>query len=103
MWARGARSPLAPTLPRDGMMGVMWWLRRSHKRSRDLGPNAGEAFRQDVGTDEHHAANDGFGERLADAGAMGADQIDLHLLDFTRIETDIRQQSNAGVEGIDRL
>ena len=67
----------------------------------DDGTNAGEALGEDVGADEHHAANDGSWERFADAAAVGADEVDLHLLDFVVVEADVGEEADAGIERVD--
>ena len=44
-----------------------------------LDPNAGKAFRQHVRAQRHRRADDGHRQRIADAGGVAAQQIDLQL------------------------
>ena len=69
----------------------------------DEGTDAGEAFGQDVGADEHHAADDSAGQRLTHATAVGADEVELHLLEVVVLQTYVGEESDAGVEGVDGL
>ena len=49
------------------------------KHFNDLQTNAAEAKRQDICTQQHHRANLGLGERLANSTGVAANKIELEL------------------------
>src|SRR3954447_14641639 len=61
------------------------------------------ADREDVGADEHHGANDVAGERVAHARAVRADDVALELIEVFAGDADIREQADAGVDGVDGI
>ena len=77
--ASGARSPLAPTDPRDGTTGCTPRFSRSMSRSSVPKRDAGEALRQHIRPQGHRRAHDRNRKRVADAGGVTAKQIDLQL------------------------
>ena len=69
----------------------------------DHRPNAGKTQGDDVGADQHHRANHVRRQRIADAAAVGADQVLLHLLDVRGFEADVSEQTDARIESVDGL
>ena len=70
--ASGARSPLAPTDPRDGTSGCTPALRSASSRSSVSRPDAREPLREDVGAQRHRRTHRAHRQRLADAGRVTA-------------------------------
>ena len=102
MWASGARSPLAPTLPCDGTTGVTPRFSRSHKPLGDQRPDAGKALGQHVGADQHHGAHFVASERRPNPAGVRAHHVALELFQILRRHTDVGQQSDAGVHCVNR-
>ena len=75
--ASGARSPLAPTDPRHGTTGCTPRLSSAMSAFERLEPDAREALRQHVRAQRHRRADGADRQRLADAGGMAAEQVDL--------------------------
>ena len=75
--ASGARSPLAPTDPRLGTRGCTPRLSIASSSSSVSRPDAREAFREHVCAQRHRRAHGADGQRLADAGGVAAQQIQL--------------------------
>ena len=69
----------------------------------DQRPDAREALREDVGADQHHGAHDVARQRIADAGAVGADHVALQLVEIFAGNADVGQQADAGIDGVDRV
>ena len=77
MWARGARSPEAPTEPFCGMTGCRPALRKATSRSTSSTRGPGIVRGEGVGAQQHHRPRDVLGEGLADAGRVGVDGLAL--------------------------
>ena len=98
--ARGARSPLAPTLPCDGTIGSDAAVEHFAERVDDDGANAGVAFGQRIRAQQHHGASFGDGERFADADRVRANQIDLQFANLLAGDADVAQFAHAGGDGV---
>ena len=70
------------------------------KSRGDHGAYAGIAAGQAGGQEEHHASNHRFGEWFANPGRMGADQVDLKLLEVLVVNSVPRQRSKSRVEAV---
>ena len=68
----------------------------------DDGPDAGKTFGQHIGADEHHAADFVASQRRAHSAGVGADHVALELLQFFGRDANVGEQSDAGVDGVDR-
>ena len=66
----------------------------------DVRADAAEAFGEGVGAEEHHGAGFGFVEGFADAAAVGADEIDLELLDLFGGNAYGSEFAEAGVDAV---
>ena len=78
-WARGARSPLAPTDPGEGTTG---WTRAVQHRDQQverLRADAAVALGQHVRAQQHERARLRLGERLADPRGVAAHEVQLEL------------------------
>ena len=75
--ASGARSPLAPTDPRRGTTRMHAAVEQRDQRVERLAPDAGEALREDVRAQHHRRAHGAHRQRLADAGGVAAQQVEL--------------------------
>src|SRR5580698_3591842 len=73
------------------------------KTLRDDGANTGKSLGEHIGADEHHAADFIAGERGADTAGVRADHVALQLLQFAGRDTNVGQQSDAGVDGVHRI
>ncbi len=102
-WARGARSPDAPTLPCEGTTG--WMPRRSSSQQPldELGPAARVAQRQRVGAQQQHGTDDVGRKRLADAGGVAEQQALLQLACTLRWHERRGQRAEAGGHAVDDL
>ena len=69
---------------------------------RDHGPDARKTFGEHVGADEHHAADFVAGERRPHSAGVRADHVALQLLELVGRDANVGEQSDAGVDGIDR-
>ena len=67
----------------------------------DLDSHAGEPDRQGVRPKEEHRPHDVIGQRVADAGGMGADEIALEGRRLRGVDARIGQISEAGGDAID--
>ena len=77
--ASGARSPLAPTEPRDGTRGTIPAVEHVDEQLDRLDARAGEALGERVRAQEHRRPDDLVRVRLADAAGVAAQQPELQL------------------------
>lgn len=77
------------------------FVQESEEAFGDLGADAGEAPGEDVGADEHDGADDGFGEGVADATGVGAEDVVLKGFEAAGVDADIGELAEAGVDAID--
>ncbi len=66
-------------------------------------PDAGEALRQDVGAQRHRRAHGADRQRLADAGGVAAQQIQLQRAERVARNRGLGERAEAGVDAVDRL
>jgi hypothetical protein len=64
--------------------------------------DAGKSLGEHVGADEHHAADFVASERRADSAGVRADHVALELLELLGRDANVGQQSDAGVDGVNR-
>ena len=100
--ASGARSPLAPTEPRLGTSGCTPRVEQREQRLERLDANAGEALRQHVRAQRHRRAHGAHRQRLADAGGVAAQQIQLQRGELRRAGSRLGERAEAGVDAVDR-
>ena len=101
--ASGARSPLAPTDPRDGTSGCTPRVEQRDQRVERLEPDAGEALRQHVRAQRHRRAHGADRQRLADAGRVAAQQVELQRFERVGRDLDVGERAEAGVDAVGRL
>ena len=63
----------------------------------------GEAFRQHVRAQRHRRAHGARRQRLADAGGVAAEQVELQRFERVGRDLDVGERSEAGVDAVDRL
>ncbi len=68
-----------------------------------LEPDAREPLRQHVRPQRHRRADDGHGERIADAGGVAAEQVHLQRPERVWRDADFRELAEAGVDAVGRL
>jgi hypothetical protein len=95
--ARGADGPPGGDDGRDA--GVQ----QVEDALNEVGPGAGMAPAEAGGLDEHHRANDIVGQRFADAGGVGADEVVLDIAELFGVDADAGEGAEAGVDAVDRL
>ena len=100
--ASGARSPLAPTDPRDGTTGCTRAVEQLDQQLERLEPDAGEALRQHVGAQRHRRAHDRHRQRLADARGVAAQQVHLQLRQRLGGNLHFGEVAEAGVDAVGR-
>ena len=100
--ASGARSPLAPTEPRDGTTGWTPLVQQRDQQFERLDADAGEPLRQHVGAQRHHRAHDGHRQRFADAGRVTAQQVQLQLRQRVGGNRDLGEVAEPGVDAVGR-
>ena len=66
-----------------------------------LPANAGEALREDVGSERHRCANGAHRERFTDTGGMAAEKIQLERLQRVAGNRGLRQRAEPGVDAVD--
>ena len=66
----------------------------------DRGPDAAEAFGEDVGAKQEHGADGGVRERIAEAAGMAADEVALQVLKLGGIDADVRKLAEAGIDAV---
>ncbi len=64
--------------------------------------DAGESFGEHVGAQRHRRAHRANGERLADAGRVAAEQIELERAERAARNGGVGQRAEAGVDPVDR-
>ena len=101
--ASGARSPLAPTEPRDGTRGWTPRVEQRDQRVERLDADAGEALRQHVRAQRHRRAHGARRQRLADAGGVAAQQVELQRLERVGRDLHFGERAEAGVDAVGRL
>ncbi len=102
-WASGARSPEAPTEPRDGTTGCTPAVEQLEQALEQRLAHARVAARQGVGAQQQHAAHLVLGERLAHAGGVREHQPLLQGLEVRGVDADVGEVAEAGVDAVDRL
>ena len=65
------------------------------------GADAGVTARQYVCAEQRHRAHDGLAERGADAGRVAPEQVHLELVERLRVDADVREGSESGVDAVD--
>ena len=100
--ASGARSPLAPTDPRDGTTGCTRRLSSAMQQLQRLDANPGESFRQHVGAQRHRRADDRHRQRIADAGGVAAQEIHLQLGERVVRDPHVGEVAEPGVDAVRR-
>jgi hypothetical protein len=101
MWARGARSPEAPTEPFDGHTGQDVGVHERDEGFQRLAPYARGAPRQAGDLQHHHQPGDRVGQKGADAAGVAEHQIALQGLQIAGRDRGVGQQAEAGVDAID--
>ena len=102
-WARGARSPLAPSEPCSRTTGVIPALSRARCRSTTLGPDPGVAHRQGAGPQQHHRPHHLVLDEVAHAGGVRADQRHLQLRRALRRDHGVGQRPEARRDAVHGL
>ena len=103
MCASGARSPLAPTEPRDGTSGWTPALSSATSASSVSSADAREALGEHVGAQRHRRAHVAHRQRIADAGGVAAQQVALQRFQRVGRDLDFGERSESGVDAVDRL
>ena len=115
---RGAVIPLADQRERE-MRQRRQVARRSHaalgrharmhagvehrdEELRQAGPHAARAPHEHVGTQQHHCAHRLSGQRLAHAGGMAANQVELELADPLGGNADVGELAEPGRDAVHR-
>ena len=101
--ASGARSPLAPTLPCDGTIGVTPRFSISQIVSITTAAHAGVALGKGICPQQHHGASLGDGKRLAHSYRMRAHQVDLQFANLVSRDAHVAQFAYAGRDGVRHL
>ena len=101
MCASGARSPLAPTDPREGTTGCTRAFSSADQRIERARPHAGIPARQHVGPERHGGAHGASRQRLADAGGVTAEQVQLQGAQRVVRDSHVGERSEAGVDAVD--
>ena len=76
-------------------------VQHRHEQVDDLDPHAGEPDRQGVRPQQEHRPHDVVGQRVADAGGMGADEVALEGRRLRGVDARIGQIAEAGGDAID--
>ena len=98
--ASGARSPEAPTLPRDGTRGCTLVIEHADQQLHHRRAHAGQAHRQGVGAEQQHGPHHLDGERLAHAGGVRPHQVALQLGGLGGLDPHVRQVAEAGGDAV---
>ena len=93
--ASGARSPLAPTLPCDGTMGVTPRLSISQSVSMTTARDSRVTLGERIRPQQHHGARFCDGERFAYSDRMRAHQVDLQFANLIAGDAHVAQFAHA--------
>jgi hypothetical protein len=102
MWARGARSPEAPTLPLAGHHRQDVLRQHGQHEVDDLRPHPRVARGHDVGSEQHQGPGLGQREGGPDPHRVAPDQVHLELREILGGDPGPGQEPEAGVDPIDR-
>ncbi len=102
-WARGARSPEAPTEPIGGTTGVTPALSMATRGSTSSRRTPERPARQRRGEQQQHGADGLCGRGSPDTRGMGAQQVALDLRELGVVDPCARQRAEAGVDAVDGL
>ena len=102
-WARGARSPLAPTLPRDGMTGWTDSLSMPHSSSASCGRTPERPIARALARSRSIARTTSTGKWLADTRGVRPDEVALELRHLLRLDPNVGEVAEAGGHAVDRL
>ncbi len=99
----GERGEIAASADRAlrGDDGVHAAIQHQRERLGDQGADAAVAERERVGAQGHDDARLRFGERLAEAAGVAADEIELEAIEFVIGDADFAEFAEAGVDAVD--
>ena len=103
MWASGARSPLAPTDPRDGTTGCTPALSIATSASSVSTPDARIALGQHVRAQRHRRPHRPDRQRRPEPGRVAPQEVPLQRLERIGRDRDLGERSEPGVDAVHRL
>ena len=100
--ASGARSPLAPSEPREGTRGCTPSASSASSSSTVSRRTPERTGRQRIGPQQDRRAHDLGRERLADTAGMAAQQVELQPRDLIMRDRHVDEPAEAGVHTVGR-